>query len=341
MKPITLLAIATVLIIGTAGVATAEQCEFEAIAFTSSRDNPALAPNAAEIYLMNPDGTDPRRLTDNTDGDAFPKLSPDGKKILFDSNRLRAADVPCRVLLTSDLFVMNTDGTEQTFLTRGSSATWSPDSKYIAFHASASGTGLPIRCDPGAPTADSDIFVANVDDLLKGVASPQNITNTPGYIEDDADWSPDGTKIVFTRHLVTDNPNNSATAEICVLTLETLDVGCVTQNSSEERGPAWSPDGTRIVYLCRNQTNSIFEICVMNADGTGQTQLTNNSLLDATPGWSPDGHRIVFHRTVVPGQQQIWVMNADGTGQTQLTLPPGNNLFPAWGVVRAQCDKGE
>jgi Tol biopolymer transport system component len=128
------------------------------------------------------------------------------------------------------------------------------------------------------------------------------------------------------------------------LTLETLDVGCVTQNSSEERGPAWSPDGTRIVYGCRNPANNIFEICVMNADGTGQTQLTNNSLLEATPGWSPDGQRIVFHRNVGTFQNpnlQLFVMNADGTNETQLTSPPGLNLFPAWGVVRAQCDKGE
>ncbi len=61
------------------------------IAFVSTRDNPTN-PNpglAAEIYLMNPDGTDPRRLTDNSDGDGFPCLSPDGKKIVFESNRLR------------------------------------------------------------------------------------------------------------------------------------------------------------------------------------------------------------------------------------------------------------
>ena len=40
-----------------------------------------------EVYLINPDGTNPRRLTDNAYGDAFPTLSPDGKKIVFASNR--------------------------------------------------------------------------------------------------------------------------------------------------------------------------------------------------------------------------------------------------------------
>lgn len=48
---------------------------------------------------------------------------------------------------------MKHDGSDQTFLTRGSSVGWSPDSQRIAFHRSASGTGLPIKADPGAPTS--------------------------------------------------------------------------------------------------------------------------------------------------------------------------------------------
>ncbi len=176
------------------------------MAFTSTRDNPTLVPplNAAEIYLMNPDGSNVRRLTNNLDGDGFPTLSPDGKKIVFDSNRNRAAGEP---LNTSDLFLMNADGSadnpdgsdEPPHLTRGGSPTWSPDGKHIAFHRSASGTALPVLPFPGAATADSDIFVANVDDLLSGTDQPRNITNSSGVIDDDPDWSPDGQRIVYTR----------------------------------------------------------------------------------------------------------------------------------------------
>src|SRR6266545_4697106 len=166
------------------------------IAFVSTRHDPAADPavdpqrvfHAAEIYLMDGDGTQPRRLTENSYSDFFPALSPDGRRIVFDSNRLRAEGEP---LNTSDLFVMNADGSEQTHLTRGSSATWSPDCKDIAFHASASGTGTPIRPDPGSATTDSDIFVANVDDLLAGTEAPRNITNSETMIDDDPDWSPD------------------------------------------------------------------------------------------------------------------------------------------------------
>ena len=135
------------------------------IAFSSTRDDPAN-PWFAEIYLVNADGGDPRRLTENTFAEYFANLSPDGKKIVFDSNRNFVEPEPIN---TSDLFLMNPDGGEQVFLIRGSTATWSPDSKNITFHASASGAGEPINDDPGAATIDSDIFVMNVDDRLAGV----------------------------------------------------------------------------------------------------------------------------------------------------------------------------
>src|SRR5262249_43754427 len=300
--------------------------------------NPVLNPfrnGAGEIYLMSPDGTNVRRLTDNNAADAFPALSPDGKKIVFDSNRNRTEGEPIN---TYDLYVMNTKGEEQRFLIRGSSATWSPDSKNIAFHASSSGLGLPIRPDPGSATSDSDIFVANVDDLLAGVAGPMNLTNNPEAIDDDPDWSPDGQRIVFTSHPVTDNPQISNLTEIYVINVDGTGLTRLTFNAEEERAPSWSPDGSRIVYLCRiGGGGSVFKICTMNADGSDRRQLTDNTIFDGTPTFSPDGQQILFHRTVAPGTpgvQQLWLMNADGTGQTQLTNPPGVNTLANWGVVR-------
>jgi TolB protein len=308
-----------------------------AIAFTSTRDA------FGEIYLMttNTDGTvinarDPIRVTDNDVVDTFPQLSPDGKRIVFDSNR----DVPGQPINISDLFLMKADGNDQTRLIRGSSATWSPDGKYIAFHRSASGMGLPIKDDPGAATIDSDIFVMRVPDLdgdLIDEPTITNITNSQAYVDDDPNWSPDGQKIVFTRHGVNDDHMNSTTAEICVLNLETGEAQChLGDNGEEERAPVWSPNGTRIAYMCRSgiRGGNAFEICVMNADGMGRVRLTDNSVFEATGTWSLDGTKIVFQRNV--GGQQLWIMNADGTDQTQLTFSLGVNLFPKWGVVRVQ-----
>ena len=351
-----------------------------AIAFTSSRaftsGNLLLT---AEIYLKKMNGatwdktTPPLRLTENGSGEAYAAIRPDGKNMVFDSNRDAAGHN--ENLFISDLYLMNLEDSDdlqhsvpdakQVHLTRGSSATWSPDGKKIAFHASRSGMGQPVRNDPGAPYPDSDILVMNVDDCLNNLvdcrakqkaAQPgvlpdflKNLTRgtSPTIIDEDPDWSPDGQQIVYTSHdgeqstnphteiyVMTVNPDSTPVPS----TQDKPNPRRLTDNQEEERGPAWSPDGKKIVYMCRRPD---FEICVMNADGTNQAQLTDNSVPDLTPTWSPDGNYLVFHRPVSPvcgpGLRQLFLMNADGTGQTQLTSAPEDpcgNAFASWDLVR-------
>jgi TolB protein len=110
----------------------------------------------------------------------------------------------------------------------------------------------------------------------------------------------------------------------------------LTNDGIEKRGPAWSPDGSRILFACRLGARNAagvatFEICVMEVANRQITQLTVNAANDLTPTWSPDGEAIVSHRAPA---NQLWVMYADGSGQTQLTVPPGLNLLAtSWGVI--------
>jgi TolB protein len=312
-----------------------------AIAFSSTRDNTALLPVAQglEIYLTDLDGvSNLRRLTENLHQDTFPVISPDGKKIAFDSNRLRVTGEHINI---SDLWVMEADGSEQTvLLKRAGSSSWSPNSKNLVFHASASGTGVPTKGDIGAALSDSDIFMLNLDDCIDAVYGAWNITNTTDYIEDDPDWSPDGQRIAFTRRSVLDMGQDSETAEIWTMNPDGTDQQQVTFNNEEERAPAWSPDSTKICFMCRAlwlNNGMDFEICVVNADGSGLVTLTDNLTPELGPQWTPDGQQIVFHRQI-GAFNQIFIMNADGTNERQLTDLPAHSLFTNPGYVRVHSE---
>ena len=318
---------------------------------------PAQADNL-EIYLLNLDGSGERRLTDNSFFDGFGSLSPDGKKIVFDSARNRGEGEASN---TSDLFVMNADGTDPRFLIHGGSPTWSPDGKQVAFQASESGNGSPINGLPGAATEDSDIFVVNVDDRLEHGTPPRNLTNDELHVDEDPDWSPDGTSIAYTSHDVTQKPIppmplDYTTAEIYVRAADGTGTPTrLTSNAEEERASNWSHHGDRIAYMCHDHTGSPpstrFEICVMNADGTNQRQLTDNNLGDLSNAWSPDDEQIYFQRAtpVQVGERFInrnelwWHTTAEGTSEEKILVPSfaptGSTFFPDVGVLRVKTDK--
>ena len=181
-----------------------------------------------------------------------------------------------------------------------------------------------------------------MDDFLKRRAPRRNITNSPAAVDDDPDWSPDGRKIAFTSHAVTDNKaDNHPTAEIYVTDADGAGNPVrLTNNAAEERAPAWSPDGKRVLFMCRKGSPAagrpvpLFELCVMNGDGTGLRRLTTTGHY-LTPNWSPDGRQIIFHIALGgSGRFQLFLINADGTGERQLTNPPGVNGFANWGNIQ-------
>jgi TolB protein len=82
------------------------------------------------------------------------------------------------------------------------------------------------------------------------------------------------------------------------------------------RWPAWSPDGSRILFVRFNPSNGMGRIWIMNADGTGPRQFASDTpgYRDYQPSYAPDGRHIVFSRcSPNDGLCAIWIMRSDGT----------------------------
>jgi Tol biopolymer transport system component len=96
----------------------------------------------------------------------------------------------------------------------------------------------------------------------------------------DFSWSPDGTRIAFSR-----NDETTRNGDLFTVNLQHHIQRRLTDNISREFQPTWSPDGSRIAFVSDRDGDT--EIYVMNADGTNVRQVTFNNVNDSHPAWIP------------------------------------------------------
>jgi Tol biopolymer transport system component len=180
---------------------------------------------------------------------------------------------------------------------------------------------------PGAPGGFGDIYTMNADGSARTrLTASMDTKGSPAL-------SPDGTKIAFTLE-----PSSGTDRDIYIYSINAdgtnstrlafgADIDTNAQAKRIDAAPAWSPDGSKIVFHSNRDRNN--EIYVMNADGTNQQRLTEASSNESEPTWSPDGSKIAFvsNRT---GTSHIYVMDADGTDQLPLTSGASTDTAPAW-----------
>ena len=276
------------------------------IAFVSERDgNP-------EIYVMDSDGKNQRRLTNNRDDDWSPSWSPDGKRIVFASDRDGHVHAK-HGWPTSEIYVMDADGGNEQKLTNNPAddgfPSWSPDGKWIVFQSNR---------DWDNPR-NTEIYVMDADG-----GNQQRLTENPNEDESPS-WSPNGKQIVFSS--VREGHFNY---EIYVMGADGGNQRRLTENLKNDWDPSWSPDVKQIAFASdRKGDLENFEIYVMDADGGNQRRLTENRVDDWDPSWSPDGERIAF-MSEMDGNPEIYVMDANGGNQQNLTNNPHDDWSPSW-----------
>ncbi|AEI49993.1 TolB family protein [Runella slithyformis] len=249
-----------------------------------------------DIFSVNPVTGDAVNLTKSPKSEErYPAWSPDGRKIIFTSNRADGK--------TYHYFIANADGSnvrQLTHLAPGTVAywaSWTADGTYIYFNEGNSSQIYRVRPD------GSD---------LKAAAEGR-----------DANISPDGKKLVYTQ-------KGTKAWGVWVMNADGTNRRQIVTNESEIGGiaPVWSADGKKIAYSM--QVGDYAELFVCNADGSENKQLTDLKQISSSPAFSPDGKFITFRVTneaywrdakkmkltydeKAGDKRPIWVINSDGS----------------------------
>lgn len=286
----------------------AQAPETEKIVFVSKRDG------NAEIYIMNPDGSEQVNLTQHPAEDYNPAWSPNGKQIVFSSDR--TDDV-------FDLYLMNPDGKNVQKVFKDNEyrryPAWSPDGKHIAYAQADKRKAIRAWGARFAPTADHTLYIAtpngtSIEKLTKGF---------------EPSWSPDGNQLIFVVAGLKHTP------------LGLFDLQTRTQKVLRPEklrwtlSPLWSPQGDKIAFgklsearfnerggiSFRNST-----LYIANPDGTALQQVADGSALD--PTWSPQGNQLIYN-DAIGIVYQLYKTDFNGGNPTQLTRE-GNNFGADW-----------
>src|SRR5215831_6527998 len=203
----------------------------------------------------------------------------------------------------SNVYTINPDGTGLRQLTQVGAAQaagapdWSPGGDKIVYESNQTG--------------DYRIWVMNADG-----SGQTRLANDPGFADLEPAWSPDGTRILFSR--CDDHIGFLLTCDLAVMNAAGGGMRRLAGGHWTYVRGQYSPDGRRIV-VGTDRGGFLSALWVMRADGTGLHRITRPSLEAFWPGWSPDGRRIVFTDNCCQGGSNIWTVRPDGTGLRELT----------------------
>ena len=243
-----------------------------------------------EIYVMNPDGTNPRNVSMNTAGDVEPDWSPDGTKIAL--TRWVGDD--------RSIYVMDADGTNVKRLTSGpnwdEAPDWSPDGAWIAFQSLRDGK--------------QQLFAVRADgaEIVK--------LSRSAYIEAYPAWSPDGSLIAFT------SPRDGTNEDIYLMEAD----GTVTRLTSltgTDTAAAWSPDGTKIAFA--SAATGVPDVLTYDFDAD---EVTNVPLIPLGQQGNPSANRFSSLREDAYNSR-AWIGDVSGSGCFSALVLDHSRCWPA------------
>ncbi len=268
------------------------------IAFVSDRDA-TKERRSKEIYIVDYDGWNPRRVTVNGSLNILPAWSPDGQKLAYTSYRQ-----PPPGIFVSSIFEMKnlrlTGAQSQAF-----APTWSPDGKRVAYSQSASG--------------NMEIFVSGADGSGTRKVTSSSASETAPC------WSPTGNEIAFTS-------DRGGTPQIYLMDADGLNIRRLTTVGNWNDAPAWNPSKqfAEIAYTARLEGGG-FDIAIIDLASRQVRQITQGRGSCEYPSWAPNGRHLVFSCNR-GGSWQLAVADREGrTFQFLSAAGSGSNVQPDWG----------
>jgi Tol biopolymer transport system component len=259
------------------------------IVFQSDRADPDVTDGyeIQDVFTMRRDGTDVRKITDSLGFSGTPSWSPDGRWIVFNADR---ADYPG----SQGIYIVRSDGSSRprriTSLPAGSGwqelARFSPDGKRIVFDE--------VRNAPQKHPDDPVIEVGALFTVRLDGSDLRRVTPW-GLHAVDADWSPDGRRLVFASQPAEDD----YIQRVMVVDADGRHLRELTHGDGitgegddtvyqESFNPAWSPDGTKIIFVRASYTAAdgfAMGLMTMRPDGSRQAWVSDDRGEEHQPDW--------------------------------------------------------
>jgi Tol biopolymer transport system component len=310
------IAAVTVACLGLNGFASQTQRTAPAVrqrfAYTTTR------PLNWDVFLFS--GVDGRseRITDDPGLEYDPVLSPDGRWVVFTSEKRGNPDLYVMELSPrgAPRLLIDADSMED-------QATFSADGKRLAFVSTSSG--------------NADVYVIDFDpQRTHSMGEALNLTRSPSADLRPA-FSPDGQSLIFTSDrdepISVVNPiTRLRGGEIYLLELKTSRLKRLTQAAGWDGSAAWSPDGKHIVFYSQRALKPAFaqqqaRIWTMDADGSNQHVVVANDTLALSPEFL-SSEQIAYSRKTADGTWELVAAALDGTDVRVLS----NSVY--WGAKR-------
>jgi Tol biopolymer transport system component len=237
------------------------------IAFVSTRGG------TPDLYVMNRNGRNVRRLTDSSSGVAWDEAlhltqaswSPRGDKIAFDGRYLERGPDCVRLCANWRVLVVGSNGGPLTEIARNArAAAWSPDGRRLAFES-----------DMDPEELARTLTIARADGSQAAGIAAINYPSDVGPV-----WSPAGGEIAF--------PAQRKEGSQTWITLIRAD-GRRKRSLAPGNDPTWSPDGRRLAFIDNSN-----KLVTMTNDGKRTRRVSRPGESVIAAAWAPKGDMLAF-----------------------------------------------